>query len=128
MALNIKVIKIPLADKAVTVKISADRYPQAITGVVWRYLEDKTPDGKAGRFNFEIPEVPLGSPEFVNKKLFLVQGVVLAQNDNPPTPYQVVVTVLQGDKDLSEEVPEDSGEGFIGSEDIPFIYRFSLEV
>lgn len=127
MAHKITIIKIPATDKPLTVRISADEYPQAITGVVWRYLADKTADGKAGSFNFEISDVPLGMLEAVNKKLFLVQGVILAHNDNPPTPYQVVVTVLQESQVLNQEIPEDGGEGFLSDKDMPFMYRFSLE-
>ena len=49
---------------------------------------------------------------------------MLQQRDTPPTPYQVVVTISQGDTTLSREVPPDGGTGYVGTEDVPFAYRF----
>ena len=128
MSNDISKIKILLPNEPVKIKISAEEYPQAIVGKVWRYLPDKSPDGAAGKFNMNITEIPLGLPNSVNGKFFLVQGVVLAQNDDPPTQYNVVVAVLQGSQILHQEVPKQGGSGHISNQDVPFIYRLTLEI
>ena len=111
-----------------SVSIKADKFPQSIAGVVWRYKPDKAPDGKAGSFSTQIPEVPLGGPGAISGKFFLIEGAVLHHNDNPPTPYQVVVSVRQGTTVLHTEVPPDSGSGQISNKNVPFVYRFVVEV
>lgn len=122
------VIQATAGGGTITVRISSPDFPQTVAGKVWRYNADKTKDGAAGIFTSDAPEVPLGVPAQVNGKFFLIQGAVLHQNDDPPTPYQVVVTVKQGENVLHEAVPENNGAGQIGSEDIPFTYRFQMEV
>lgn len=127
MSLDIRNIKMPLLSEPVTLKITAEEYPQAIVGKVWRYLSDKSPDGAAGNFKMGISKIPLGMPNSVDRKFFLIQGVVLAQNDTPPTPYSVAVTLLQGNQILHQEIPKEGGSGHISDKDIPFMYRFTLE-
>jgi hypothetical protein len=109
----------------VTVKLEAREFPQSVVGILWRYAADKTPEGKAGEMTSQIQTVPLGSPASNSGKLYLLEGAVLNQNDNPPTPYQVVVAIRQNDVVVHEEVPED-GSGQIGKADVPFVYRFTL--
>lgn len=127
MAVDIRRIKMASATQPVYVKIAAEEYPQAIVGKVWRYTADKAADGSAGVFRTEATEVPLGAPDAVETRLFLVQGVVLSMRDAIPTPYKVVVRVYQGTQELHCEIPEDNGLGHIYDEDVPFMYRFSLE-
>ena len=51
-------------------------------------------------------------------------GTVLAHGDDPPTPYQVIVSILQGEQELSHEVPPDNGSGRLGTQNRVFVYRF----
>ncbi len=124
---EITVIPINSAEGPVSVTVTAPKFPQSIGGVVWRYNADKTFDLKAGLFTNVASEVPLGAPGLVNNKFFLIEGGVLHQNDVPPTPYQVVVTILQNGKVLHQQIPPENGSGKIGNNDIPFLYRFQLK-
>lgn len=126
--MHVPVIQAISGGGTITVRISSPNFPQTVAGKVWRYNADKTKNGIAGIFTSEAPDVPLGAPALVKGKLFLIQGAVLHYNDNPPTPYQVVVTVQQGETVLHEAVPDDNGAGQIGIENISFTYRFQLEV
>lgn len=125
---DITTIQVPASGGSVVVKTSVPHFPQSVAGVVWRYNADKTPDGKAGIFSTNIPDVPLGAPMAIDKKLFLIEGAVLHHNDNPPTPYQVVVAITQGGSLIHEEVPSIGGAGQIRDKNIPFLYRFTIVV
>jgi hypothetical protein len=127
MTMKIATVNISTAGGVVSVKVEARQFPQSISGVIWRYKSDKTSDGKAGVFNTQIPEVSLGAPSSIKDKFFLVEGGVLHQNDDIPTPYQVVVTITQGDKVVLEEIPPDGGTGQIENKNIPFWYRFEVK-
>ena len=127
MAVDIRNIKMASATQPVYVKVTAEEYPQAIVGKVWRYTAKKVADGSAGAFRTEATEVPLGTPDALATKLFLIQGVVLSMSDAIPTPYKVVVRVCQGTQELHCEIPEVNGSGHIYDKDVPFMYRFSLE-
>jgi hypothetical protein len=119
-----KVINVS-ANGVISVKIDADKFPQSVAGNVWRYLPTKEKDGKAGFFNSHIKEIPLGAPADINEKFFLLRAVVISQNDNPPTPYQLIVSVLQNGQELAKEVPE-NGSGPLGKEDIVVDYKFQI--
>jgi hypothetical protein len=125
--MNITTISVRAADGPLTVEISAPLYPQALAGVLWRYTPAKQPDGKAGQFTPQVSTVPLGPVTSNHGKFFMLEGVVLHQNDNPPTPYQAVITISQLGKVVSQEVPSDGGSGQIGSEDVLFVYRFQIQ-
>ena len=125
---DIVIILIDSFTGPVSVSITVPNFPQVVGGVVWKYNADKTPDGKAGIFTAKASEVPLGAPSVVANKFFLIEGAVLNHGDNPPTPYQVVVSITQNGKILQTEVPSINGSGKIGSEDEPFLYRFQLRI
>jgi hypothetical protein len=110
----------------VTATVSCPKFPQSIAGVIWRYNADQSFDQKAGTFKTDAPDIDLGTPATINGKFFLVEGTVLNQNDNPPTPYEVSVTITQDGQQLSSVVPSDGGAGNIGTQDIPFLYKFNL--
>lgn len=120
-------IKIKDNSETVSVTVKADKYPQSIAGILWRYKPDFSADGKAGEFSSQISEIPLGLPGGLFEKFFLVEGGILNFQDNPPTPYQVVVTVRQGLETLLEVVPEHGGAGSIGKTDVPFYFDFQLK-
>ena len=124
---NITVIPISATGDPISVTLAVPKFPQSIGGVVWRFNADKTFDVKAGLFMTTAGLVPLGAPSVVNDKIFLVEGAVLNHNDNPPTPYQVVVTITQNGSVIHSEVPSLNGSGQIGTADIPFLYRFQFK-
>ena len=101
-------------------------YPQSITGIIWRYDTNKQPDGKAGSFNSSIGTLPLGTPSECDKNFFLVDGIVIHQNDDPPTPYQITVAILQDEKELLKMVAEDNGTGQLGKDNIQFTQRLKI--
>ncbi len=127
MAVDIRKIKMTSATQPVRVKVTAEEYPQAIVGKVWRYTANKAADGSAGAFRTKVTEVPLGTPDALATRLFLIQGVVLSMSDAIPTPYKIVVRVWQGTQELHCEIPEENGSGHIYDKDVPIMYRFSLE-
>ncbi len=112
----------------VQITVQDEKYPQSITGIIWRYNKDKTPDGKIGSFNSEINMIPIGQPEDCVDKLLLVDGIIVHQNDDPPTPYQVLVRVHQNQKEIFKMVPEDNGSGQLGKSNIQFTLRLQLVV
>ena len=120
-------INISAAGGNVTATVSCPKYPQSVVGVIWRYNADQSFDKQVGSFKTNEPDVDLGPPAEINGKFFLVEGSVLNQNDNPPTPYEVNVTISQDGNQLSGEVPADGGSGNISDKDIPFDYRFNLQ-
>jgi len=126
MPVTMRAIKMMNIEAPIVLKIAAEKFPQAIVGKIWRYLSDRTPNGDAGRFQTDVDKIELGAPAALDGKLFLVEGVVLHQNDNPPTSYEVMVTVQQGNFILHQEVPQEQGSGRISNQDMTFQYRFTL--
>lgn len=126
--MNIATVKTTGSGGPITAKVAVPQFPQSSAGVIWRYNTDQTFDTRVGIFTTEIQEVPLGAPESISGKHFLVEGAVLHHNDNPPSPYQVVVAILQGGKEVHKEVPPEGGTGQIGDKNVPFIYRFVVEL
>lgn len=125
--MNVSTITARAADGPLTVEVTDPGLPQNVTGVLWRYTPAKEPDGKVGRFTPQHPALPIGTVQSNAGRFFLVEGGVLHQDDNLPTPYQVVVTVRQPGKVLSEEVPTEGGSGQLGAQDVAFVYRFQIQ-
>ena len=123
---DLAIIPISPLGGPVFVTISIPKFPQSLAGVVWRYNDNDQFDSKAGMFVTTASEVPLGAPSVIKTKKFLVEGAVLSHNDNPPTPYQVVVTVTQDSKILHSEIPSIGGFGKLADKNVPFLYRFQL--
>jgi hypothetical protein len=111
---------------SVSVRVTERRHPRGIIAVVWRFGETLEREGMAGEISREIPDVPLGAPRAVNGKGFLLDGFVIPVQSRSSAPYQVVVTVLQGGRDLHAVVPQDHGTGTIGQEEIRFRYSFRI--
>lgn len=124
---DIAIIPVSTTGGPVFVTVAVPQFPQSVGGVVWRYKPDQTFDVRAGMFTTTASEVPLGAPSVVNDKFFMVEGAVLHHNDNPATPYQVVVSVTQDGHIVHTEVPSPNGFGTIGNQDVPFLYRFQLK-
>src|SRR5437870_3362223 len=109
----------------VTLDVRADKYPQLITGRVWRYLENGNKDGLAGSFSTLRPTIDLGAPQNIANKKFYVAGMVFNHGDNPPTPYEVTIALKQGTNAVvPPTVPQDGGSGNIADDDRAFQYRF----
>jgi len=125
--MNITKIVMSSAGGALTATISCPTTPQSVVGVVFRYNSDQSFDKKMGLFKTDSPDINLGSPIENDGKLFMIQGTVINFNDDPPSPYKVVVDISQNGNVLSTEVPSDGGSGKIGDKDIAFAYNFSLQ-
>lgn len=110
---------------AVSVRVTDPTHPQSVTGVIWRYDAEQKPDGTAGQFGTDQPEVILGSAASVGGFFFQAEGAVLAQGDDPPSPYQVVISVLQDGAVLHRETPP-NGAGTVGDTNQPFVYAFRI--
>jgi hypothetical protein len=120
-------IQISATGGPISINVSCPSFPQLIVGTVWRYNEDQSPDGKSGIFRTQMPDLPLGSPQTLSHKLFLVEGYVIHQADQIPSPYQIVVSLSQADKLLHQEVPAENGSGQLSDKTIGFLYRFSFK-
>lgn len=123
----ISIIPISTTGDPISVTLAIPKFPESIGGVIWRFNDDKTFDVKAGLFTTTAAEVPLGAPSIILKKIFLVEGAVLHHDANPPTPYQVVVTITQNGRVIHTEVPSLNGSGQIGTANVPFLYRFQFK-
>jgi hypothetical protein len=121
-------IPVPSPVGALDVSIASPDFPQALSGVLWRYKPDQSPDGVAGTFEPGSPKAPFGNPTQNDGKFFQIEGTVLHHDDNPPTPYQVVVTVALNGVPLHADVPDDHGTGTIGNENKRFTYTFQVKV
>jgi hypothetical protein len=124
---SIAIVRLPAASGVLSVDISCPQFPQTLAGVLWRYSETKVPEGKAGSFGPRSGSMPIGSPPSNLNKFFLVEGAVLNHNDKTPTPYEVVVSILLDGRAIHAEVPPEGGTGQIGTNDMPFVYRFQLQ-
>lgn len=110
----------------IALRVASDKFPQSVAGVVWRYNADKTKDGKAGLFSTDVPSFALGVPASVLGKYFLIEGAVLHQNDNPPTPFMIAISITQDGVALYEGPPPSGGSGTVGTADVPFRFTFRL--
>lgn len=110
----------------ITLRVASDKFPQSVAGIVWRYNADKTKDGKAGLFSTDVPSFTLGVPATALNKYFLIEGAVLHQNDDPPTPFMVSISIAQGETVLFDGPPPSGGTGTIGTADKPFRFTFRL--
>ena len=121
------VIPVRASQGTLAVRLSCPRTPQSLAGVLWRYDSSGNPKGKAGEFTPRIPVVPIGNLGSVKGDLYQIEGVVIAQGDDPPTTYQVVVSVLQDGQSIHDEVPSDGGTGTVGKDDQTFVYCFQIQ-
>ena len=120
-------IQISKTGGPVIVNVSCPRFPQSIVGIIYKYAADQTKEGQVGQFRTAAPNVMLGNPSDIDQKLFSVLAQVLPFNDDPPSPYEIVITVSQGGKQLSSEVPDDNGSGTISTDIITSLYYFSIQ-
>jgi hypothetical protein len=102
--------------------------PQQFGGRVWRYTDAKDPDGLVDQFDgLSETAMELGGPDAVIDKRYLIMGWVVHQEDDPPTPYRLVVSLNQDGQELLEPtVPSDQGEGQIGDANVGFTYHLVL--
>lgn len=129
-------VRVAIDGNALTLRVTDAFRPQSVSGTVWRYgldatrsTWDRSTGVRAGDFNTTVPAVPLGSAMGADDHLFYIVGTVLAPvKDKPPTPYQVIVSLLQGDRELSHEVPQDNGSGRLEGENKIFVYRLVVTV
>ena len=111
----------------VSVRVTEHRRAHGVVSVVWRFQDLTRSEGVVGEMSRELPQVPLGAPNAVDGKGFLVDGFVVPTTESP-SPYQVVVTVLQGGRELHKAVPLDRGTGTFGPEEGRFRYPFVVRV
>jgi hypothetical protein len=111
----------------VSVRVVERRRPRAVVTLVWRFDAARR-EGVVGEISREVPEVPLGGPAAVDGAGFVVDGFVVPVADGSAAPYQVVVTVLQGGREVHQAVPADHGTGTIGPEEVRFRYPFVVRV
>ncbi|HEU4558974.1 MAG TPA: hypothetical protein VFS20_14035 [Longimicrobium sp.] len=126
--MNIPEVTVSPTAGPVSVRVVERRRLPGVVTVVWRFAGVAEREGIVGEISREITEVPLGAPSTVNGKGFLVDGFVVPLVDRPPAPYQVVVTVLQGGREVHQAVPPEHGSGTIGPEEIRFRYPFVVRV
>ncbi|HET7463867.1 MAG TPA: hypothetical protein VFJ82_21605 [Longimicrobium sp.] len=123
--MDIPSIRVRPGGGAVSVRVTDPTHPQSVAGVVWVYDSEQNPKGSAGQFGTDGPEVILGSAASIGGFFFQAEGAVLAQGDDPPSPYQVVITVLQDETALHRETPP-NGTGTVGDANQPFVYAFRI--
>lgn len=124
--MSIPTIRARLNGGDITVRVTDPTHPQAVAGVIWRYNPDESPDGSAGDFGTDQPEVVLGRGASVDGRFFQAEGAVLAMGDDPPSPYRVVVSVRQDGALLHEETPASGGSGTVGADNQPFVHSFRI--
>lgn len=112
----------------VTLHVTERRTRHPLVTVVWRFGADARREGQVGEISREIAELPLGAPGTLDGKGFLVDGFVVPHSDGPAEPYQVVVTLLQGGREIHQAVPSEGGSGTLGPQEIRFRYPFVLRV
>lgn len=99
-----------------------------IVAVVWRFRQPARREAAVGEVSRGFSDVSLGLPEAVDGWGFLVDGYVVPPGEPLPTPYQVVVALLQGRQVIHRVVPPDQGSGTLSSDEVRFRYPFRLRV
>ena len=125
--MHIATILVPSATGSLGMMAADPRHPQNVQGLVWSYDSQKQPEGKAGDVGFGLPPLVLGDLAAVEDRFFLLEGAVLGQPGQAPSPYEVVVTFKQDGVTIHEEVPPEGGRGSVGAENAPFVYRFAFQ-
>jgi hypothetical protein len=80
------------------IRLSTPRYPHQAVGILWRFSAQDVFEAKVGRLSPSVAILTIGSPAANEGKRFLIEGAVASMNDDPPTPYEVQVAVLQDSK------------------------------
>lgn len=129
--MNIKKITLERNNSPVSIIIEVPErrpiYPQTIGGNIHRYNKDQVLEKKVGVFGGSYTDVPVGVPNDLDDKYFLIQGGVVSHKDLTPTFYQVSVTVRQGESVLLTEIPE-KWSGELGENDIPLMYIIQTKI
>lgn len=125
--MNTVIINLKSMSGPVVAKVTCPQFPQSFAGIIWRYNADQSPDKRAGSFTTQLSDVPLGTPAAIKDKIFLIEGAVLQQNDNPPTPYQVIVSFMQNGNLIHQEIPESGGTGQLSNKNKAFVYLFHIK-
>jgi len=124
--MEVSKIQIKRGAVEIVLQLTSTLTPQNIAGVLWRYNSNFDPQGKVGEFKPKQSSVQLGSLSAIKDSYFLLEGAVVSQNDDPPTAYQVLASVLQDAVPVHKEVPPEGGAGSVGKEDAPFLYKFRI--
>lgn len=125
--MSTKLIQILKTGGPVIVNVSCPKYPQSVVGMIYKYGSDQTKEGQVGQFKTSSPNVPIGSPSAIDSKIFAVLSEVLPYNDDPPSPYEIQITISQDANQLLSVVPEDNGSGTISTDIIMSLYYFSIQ-
>jgi hypothetical protein len=112
---------------AVTVRVVEDGHPESIVAAIWQFAPTGEREQLAGEIRRTRPQVELGSPAGIDGKAFVVDGFVAPFMSDPPSPYRIVLTVLQDGKVLHEGVPPEHGTGTVGKKAVRFGYSFDVE-
>jgi hypothetical protein len=112
---------------SVAVRVVEDGHPESIVAAVWQFAPTGERERLAGEIRRTAPLAELGSPAAIGGKAFVVDGFVVPFMSDPPSPYRVVLTVLQDGKVLHREVPPDHGTGTVGKKAVRFGYSFDVE-
>jgi hypothetical protein len=110
----------------ISIKVSCPNYPQSISGQTWEYTGPGTSPVNNFPFSTAHPDNILGKPAATDKHLYLVDGAVLNQNDNPPTQYQVQIEITQDGKQLALVLQPPNAPGQISNADITISCKFQL--
>lgn len=124
--MSIPEITVSAGGGPVSLQVREQRRPQRVVAVVWRFDAAARREGAAGEVTREIPDVPLGAPCTIDGKTFVVEGFVVPCAEDPPEPYQVVVSLRQDGRELHSTVPFDHGSGSIGAQEVRFRYPFRI--
>jgi hypothetical protein len=124
---SVAVVWVSRGGGPVTVRVFL-RSQGALVAVVWRFRRPARPGTAVGEISRGFSDVSLGLPEAVDGSGFLVDGYVVPCDEPLPTPYEVVVAVLQGGQVIHQTVPPDQGTGTLDCDEVRFRYPFRLRV
>ena len=110
----------------VTVRVVEDGHPESIVVAVWQFAATGERERLAGEIRRTQPNAELGSPAAIDGKAFVVDGFVVPFMSDPPSPYRIVVTVLQNGNELHRVTPTDGGTGTVGKKAVRFRYTFDV--
>jgi hypothetical protein len=97
-----------------------------VVSVVWRFAGVALREGMVGEISRDLRRCHSAPRSAVDGKGFLVDGFVVPVADQPPAPYQVLVTLLQDGREVHKAVPVDCGTGTISPDEVRFRYPFVL--
>ena len=125
-AMRVVPVRVAAGARTLAIQLSCPMQPRLLGGGLWRYRPDRSPDGKVATFTPGHPTLGFGSLANATNCFFRIDGCVVHENDRPPVPYEVVVTIVADGQIVYSAVPDAGGRGQVGDKNAAFVFAFQV--